>query len=262
MEQEKSWIGIPAILVTSKKRRDAIFAIEDTIADIGYLAERNAYLNASSQVSLNEETLSEWGDHDSLTTILRRYAQHLEGYWAPGEGCITLVQAMAVLVHAMDQGLIGMNPVFTRQPNPDYKKFLQQAPELYTEFRAGEQALFLWPLRYKNLLNVMERLEWYGNGYGNSDLAIHDFVCVLQAHPEKYESHLMKPNFKLALKLSKFYQMVNSTGQHFLDWKFLKQLQDIPFAGQCEDMRNETDQTKESDFCYQSKYLEAYESTR
>lgn len=231
-----------------KIREFAICGVEDAIAQIGYHAERNAFLNYSSKASLGIETLSEWGDHESLETVLQKCKNYLEEeYLKESNFYINLAQIGAILVHAMDYGVIGMEPIISRLPAENNFDYFQQKKCLYTELRAGEQSQFILPLRYRNLLEVLEQIAWYEDDYGNAAIELKRLARALLNNKEEYDQHLMNPY--LEKKMQQFYKMMIGSGQHFKDWFFINNVN--------VDSRLEQLYNKEKRIRYQRAYREA-----
>lgn len=199
------------------------YGVENSIAEIGYEAERHAYEHYTGTSAFSDETLSKWGDTHSLETLLEKCGQKLVPYLKEMNAYTDLYQIMAVIVHAMDYGLLGMNPVQSRHPCEDNLMFLQQKSELYTEQHAGEAALFIEPTRYRNFIPVLKQImDWREDDYGNAKLDIYWFVKRLKK--EKMQQQPLcetgEPYSILAENLFWFYQMVFWSGQRLSGWSF------------------------------------------
>lgn len=125
-------------------------AVEDAIISIADETELHAYRKSHSSFFLNDETLSNWGKYYSIDEILQKSISSF------GQAC-SLSQRFSILAyifHEMDLGIIGMNPIY-----------IPESAQVYTATRAGEQALFLEPMRYQNfipvLLEILRRCDRY-----------------------------------------------------------------------------------------------------
>lgn len=190
--------------------------VEDAIAHIGYGAERYAYMRYATGIAFSGEALAHWGDNHSLHTLLLL----CQKYMAQQNVCATLYQVAAVIVQAMDLGLLGMNPVYDWHPDHNGKRKEDMPKEVYTRQRAGEASLFIYPLRYWAFLPVLEEIasRRTGNDTG-ADFDLKQFirqipddtVCIQGAAESKQ---------LLFWHLQQFYKGLQSSGQAAADWDF------------------------------------------
>lgn len=202
-----------------KKQREYVqCAVENAIAIVGYEAEKNAYRHYSNIGSYSEETLTQWGDKHSITTLIAKCRDELNIYFEGEDRSANLYQICAVVVHAMDYGLLGMNTVIGRHPCKDNLTFIQQERALYTEQRAGEAALFIWPTRYRNCMPVLESIaQTYGFGTGISALEIDWFVARLE---QQEEWDFIETPGIVEHNLQRLFKLLLESGQRFEDWQF------------------------------------------
>ena len=208
LAQKEEWIPI-------------IYGVQDAIAEVGYEAERNAYDLASSQTTFSERTLSSWGDNHSISTLLIKCKEHLRPYLHFLNADVDLYQVMSVIIHAMDYGLIGMNPIYTRHPTHDNRSYVQQKKEVYAGQRAGEGSLFILPLRYRQYIPLLENVrKQHGNNYRDAELDIYWSLWSEAKISGKYDADNSESLDILSDELAWFYQMVSQCGQRFSDWRF------------------------------------------
>lgn len=131
-------------------QRSLVTAVEDTIIYIANETERHAYDKYHSIIPLEDVALSNWGKYYSIRTMLNKTIDYLGGTASVAQR----LSLLALIVHEMDLGIIGMNPL--------YESELQ---EIYTVTRAGEQAQTVEAMRYQTffpvLLEILERCRQY-----------------------------------------------------------------------------------------------------
>lgn len=197
--------------------------LEDTIAKVGLEAERNAYTLYRSGVYFSDETLSGWGDNHSLDTLLDELHLQTETYTDVLDG-VNLYEAVAMIVQAMDLGLLGMNTILDKQPCEDRVRYASKQRELYTRQRAGEAALFLLPIRYRNLLPVLSEIQ--AKRQTNFGSAKFDISCFVNSVIAKEAAPVilitndicMRPK-QLERSLCSAYEMLVQGGQQFKEWQ-------------------------------------------
>lgn len=181
-------------------KKGIIYSIENITAGIGIEAERNAHERCSSGVTFSEETLSSWGNYYSLRDILQRYFENMEK-----NSTVDIYQVLAVLVQEMDLGILGMNAHYDGE-------------HLFTAVRAGEQSLFIKPVRYRDYITVLSKIKSrYGNNRTDIQLDIQRFAeQILKTNPE-----LDKKIFGADM-LYQFLEGLWYSGQSLEDWDFFQ----------------------------------------
>ena len=197
--------------------------LEDTIAKVGLEAERNAYTLYGSGVYFSDETLSSWGDNHSLDTLLEKL--HLQAdIYTDVLDRVNLYEAVAIIVQAMDLGLLGMNTILDKQPCEDRVRYAAKPRELYTRQRAGEAALFLLPIRYRNLLPVLSEIQAKRQtNFGSAKYDIARFVnSVIAKEPAPVISitnDICMRSKQLERSLCSAYEMLVQGGQQIKEWQ-------------------------------------------
>lgn len=145
-------------------------AVQKTIYEIGLDAEKNAFDRYSSGIMFSEQMLANWGDHYSMQDIVSRCVKIYSSAQAISEeGMYYLV---ALIIQAMDLGSLGMDPLYGEQ-----SRRADTAEQIYTQVRAGEQSLFIEPLRYRKYLPVLAEIEQrYQKKWDDQVLEIGRFV--------------------------------------------------------------------------------------
>lgn len=118
----------------------------DVIHDMGLDAEQNAYKRSISMIPSTEALLASWGSYQGFFEVLETCRDRL----GTGE---SLYSCIAELIHAMDLGIVGMN-IHTRDLKEE-----DDTSFVYTMVKAGEQALFIKPLRYRNFIPLLSEIE-------------------------------------------------------------------------------------------------------
>ena len=197
--------------------------LEDTIAKVGLEAERNAYTLYGSGLVFSDEALSNWGDNHSLDTLLEKLRIQTQAYTDVLDG-VNLYEAVAIIVQAMDLGLLGMNTILDKQPCEDRVRYASKQRELYTRQRAGEAALFLLPIRYRNLLPVLSEIqEKRKEDFDGAAFDITRFVnSLITEEPAQVipitNDISMRPK-QLKRSLCSAYEMLVQGGQQFREWQ-------------------------------------------
>ena len=197
--------------------------LEDTVAQVGLEAERNAYTLYGSGVFFSDETLSSWGDNHSLDTLLEKLHLQTEIYTDVLDG-VNLYEAAAIIVQAMDLGLLGMNTVLDKQPCEDRVRYAEKPRELYTRQRAGEAALFLLPIRYRNLLPVLSEIQ--AKRQTNFGSAKYDIACFVNSVIAKEPAPVISITNDICMRskqlersLCSAYEMLVQGGQQIKEWQ-------------------------------------------
>lgn len=197
--------------------------LEDTISKVSLEAERNAYTLYGSGLSFSDEALSSWGDNHSIDTLLEKLRTQTKIYSSISNQ-VNVYEAIAIIIQAMDLGLLGMNTIFDRQPCADRVHYEARPRELYTRQRAGEAALFLLPIRYRNLLPVLDEIQ--EKRKEDLDGAAFDLTRFIDSLvPEDSTSSiqiaydLSVPADQLKLSLCSAYETLVLGGQKFKEWE-------------------------------------------
>lgn len=230
------------------EQKEAIYlGVEDAIAEIAYEAERHAYGLLNTQSSSTDETLTKWGRNHSLGTLLQKCDKKLNFYLQKYNIYADSYQVISIIIHETDYGILGMNPIKNHHPSLSNIEYYQKPMEIYTEQHAGEAALFLLPIRYRNFLFILRDIKSrYGNDVENAILEISRFLIKLYDRNEI--TGLEYKEYKE--KLPEFYQLLFWSGQSPNDWMFSL----TPFSlnsKQLEQQRQKDQETKE-------KYIECY----
>ena len=222
--------------------------VEDTLAKVSLEAERNAYTLYGSGLSFFDEAMSSWGDTHSIGAILEKLHAQAELYPAV-QGKLNLYETMAILIQAMDLGLLGMDTVFGQRPAmksvnswgacTDWGSHDSSPCEVYTWLRAGEAALFLLPIRYCNLLWVLDEIQYKRKeDLEGASFDLTRFVDSLASGPSgqniQIASDLAIPADQLKRSLCNAYEMLVLGGQKFKEWECGLHDRRLPDKMQCE----------------------------
>lgn len=196
-----------------------VFAVEDSIAQIGMQAERNAFDRFYTSSIFNDIDLTNWGKSYSLSTLLDVFQDVLGRYKKDLEEKPNLYQFVAVLTQAMDLGLLGMSTV----PQDTRDNLSNSEMEVYTRQRAGEAALFILPIRYRFFL---KDLGYIVNKCENDEeliaRKIDDLVNSLPSRDnkdnEEWQIYPHKSPEVMKQCLIHFVRMLLTSGQTFDDW--------------------------------------------
>ncbi len=186
----------------------------NVVSQLGLKAESNAHQREASDVPFNEELLTSWGEQDSILDVI---AQCLGQYRAREQTEADLYRTVAEIVHAMDLGVVGMNTS------------LEAPEEAYTMVKAGEQALFVKPMRYRRLIPLFCKLE--RKYAGDEGALLREIRSFAQTYAEvilKKEDGLLcsgagdseQEAEALAEELSSFVEELHASGQTVSDWDF------------------------------------------
>lgn len=197
--------------------------VEDSLSKISLEAERNAYTLYGSGLSFSDAAMSNWGDMHSMSTLLEKLHAQAETYPAV-RGHLNLYETAAILIQTMDLGLLGMNTAFGRQPCVDRMRYEDGPRELYTWIRAGESALFLLPLRHRNLLTVLDEVqEKRKEDLDGAAFDLARFVDSLasgnSAEQIPIAHDLSVPADQLKRSLCSTYELFVLGGQKFKEWE-------------------------------------------
>lgn len=123
----------------------------DVLYQLGVEAEKHAHERISSSYSFSEHSLANWGVAHSIMDVLDCYRHREREIEA-----IPIFSYLAELIHAMDLGIISMTPKDTCEWEPEKNP---DSNSIYTMVKAGEQALFIKPIRYRNFIPVLSEIE-------------------------------------------------------------------------------------------------------
>lgn len=197
--------------------------LEDTISKVSLEAERNAYTLYGSGLSFSDEALSSWGDNHSIDTLLEKLHTQTEIYPSVSNR-VNVYEVIAIITQAMDLGVLGMNTIFDRQPCADRVRYEASPRELYTRQRAGEAALFLLPIRYRNLLPVLDEIQ--EKRREDLDGAVFDLTRFIDSLVSgdstksiQIANDLSMPADQLKRSICSAYEMLVLGGQKFKEWE-------------------------------------------
>lgn len=135
---------VSTVLMELSDRDALLTAVEDTIIEIADATELDAYEKFQNGLLARDDVLSNQNTYYSIYYIFRKLIQKLNGR-------VSLSQrfsVLAFLLHAMDLGIIGMNPAYQKDSGT-----------VFTATRAGEQARFLKPERYQIYIPVLLEIQ-------------------------------------------------------------------------------------------------------
>ena len=213
-------------LCTQLKSDDPIvFAVEDTVAQIGIQAEYNAYIRYSGNTILSDRELISWGDNYSLEATLKSFHKILHHYTEDMEVAPNLYQVFAVIMQAMDLGLIGMSTVLSQPPAIEEEEPTSENPEIYTRQRAGEASLFILPIRYKEFLPklkvIVERYSEYPRILSSEiDELVEQLLPKRFFAPDDWKQRPHRSSKIMKDRLKYFVGGLMQSGQNFQEWDF------------------------------------------
>lgn len=209
--------------IIAKEDSPLVQCLEDTISKVSLEAERNAYTLYGSGLSFSDEALSSWGDNHSIDTLLEKLRTQIEIYPSVSNQ-VNIYEAIAIITQAMDLGLLGMNTIYDRQPCADRVRYEASPRELYTRQRAGEAALFLLPIRYRNLLPVLDEIQ--EKRKEDLDGAVFDLTRFIDSLVSgdstgsiQIAYDIFMPADQLKRSLCSAYEMLVLGGQKFKEWE-------------------------------------------
>lgn len=220
-----SWMDLHPVVGNSEANEDSpiVQCVEDTIAKVSLEAERNAYTLYGSGLSFSDEALSNWGDNHSIDTLLEKLRTQTK-FYASVPARVNVYEAVAIITQAMDLGLLGMNTILDRQPCLDLVRYETRPCELYTRQRAGEAALFLLPIRYRNLLPVLSEIqEKRGEDLDGAIFDLNRFIDSMApvdlGQPIQITDDIRIPADQLKRSLCSAYEILVLGGQKFKEWQ-------------------------------------------
>lgn len=116
----------------------------NVVSQLGLGAETNAHERLTSDVTFDEKLLISWGNNRSILEVVSMCREQCVqmGMKKPD-----IYKVVAEIIQAMDLGIIGMNTA------------LDSPKSSYTLVKAGEQALFVKPIRYRNFIPLFSEIE-------------------------------------------------------------------------------------------------------
>lgn len=197
--------------------------IEDTISMIGLEAEQNAYTLYGSGLSFSDEALTNWGDNHSIDTLLSKIHAQSQIYSTTLDR-VNIYDALAVITQSMDLGLLGMNTILDKQPCSNRVRYESNPRELYTRQRAGEASLFILPIRYRNLLPVLNEIQnKRKNDFEGAAFDLNHFIDVLASEDStktiRITNDIWMTFDQLKRSIYSAYEMLVKGGQNIKDWQ-------------------------------------------
>ena len=197
--------------------------LEDAISQVALAAEKNAFTLYGSGLCFSDEALSNWGENHSVSTLLEEMRTKVATY-ASVLKRPNLYESVAAIIQAIDIGLIDPFDTLDRQPLHDLSLRTSSPPEVYTRLRAGETALSLLPIRYRNLLPVLSEIqEKRGMDLDGAFFDLTRFVEKIKKDDSGQPIHLTDSVCMTAEQLKhnlfNFYGMFVYGGQKFKEWQ-------------------------------------------
>ena len=193
-------------------------AVLDAIAKLGLDVEKNAYEYGCANVFFDESAFRTWNRPYSMRDLLYNCKNQFESPLRMGDSTADLTQVTALIVQAMDLGLIGM----TVMSSDDKQHNVDNIKEVYTQVKAGEQALFIHPIRYAEMNMALQIIEEKCHSLqGLWDLEVFLFAKAVQKSlPSQGIQNLDK-------RLIKYMEELRSTGQTLSEWDLVSQKSSI-----------------------------------
>lgn len=189
-------------------------AVLDVIANLGHEVERDAYEYGSANVFFDESALKAWNRPFSMGRLLKECQRAFESPVRTGDSAATLTQVTALIVQAMDLGLIGMNVALQ---NGD-QAGTGLGGEVYTQVKAGEQALFIHPIRYAQMNSTLRMIEEKCDDLQDLlELEVFLFAKAVQKRFPGQETQ------NLAGRLRKYMDDLRDSGQTLSEWELVSQ---------------------------------------
>ena len=200
-----------------------VMCLEDSIAHLALEAERNAYALYGSGIPFPDEAKAKWGGNHSIAAVLDVFLSYSTNYPSLDVDNSNLYEVIAILVQAMDLGLIDMNTVYGYQSDSGYRGSDLCSWKVYTHLRAGEAALFILPIRFRNLITVLGQIyDIRRSDFPGVRFDIDSFINKLSNNDDSRDIQI-SDSIKMTagqLKLSLFdaYKMLVRGGQKFSKW--------------------------------------------
>ena len=181
-----------------EKAHELTIAAENSIVDIAYRAERNAYEKFTTSVLLDEKTLSSWGQNCSYKDMLAK-AVFFSGNTTSLRERLLLI---GIFTQEMDLGIMGMSP-----------RLWDDGRRIATTPRAGEQSLFILPKRYQDFIpTLIEMRRRCGMYQRDIEAEIGRFLSHVPA------SDLPGDAEQLTEELTQFVKELDWVGQSLSSW--------------------------------------------
>lgn len=175
-------------------------AVLDAIAELGLQAERNAYEYRNTGSFFGDNALSSNGISVSIGELIRECVYRL------GDNSqVDLGKIIAYITHAMDLGLLGMTAEISRD----------QSEQVYPDVKAGEQALFIHPLRYCKYNEALEMIE---QKYRNQVRLMEEEVLL---YVDALRKNGLVDNAHLAKELVAYMREIQLSGQSLSEWRLV-----------------------------------------
>lgn len=129
--------------------------VEDVIQNIGVKAEIDAYTLYGSGISFSDEAMSNWGSQHSLGTLLDELKNNIKS-----KASLGLYEAIGIIAQAIDLDLIDTQMILGKHPCENRLNRESSPCVLYTWLKISEPSLNIVPTRYRNLLHVLEEIQW------------------------------------------------------------------------------------------------------
>lgn len=171
-------------------------AVEDAIIQIADETERHAYEKLHSRIFLRDELLSNWGRYYTIGEMVEK-AVSAYGGTASVDQRLSMI---AILVHEMDLGIVGMNAAYKETDGM-----------VSTITRAGEQALFLEPMRYQMFIPVLLEIQKRCRAH----------LLDLEKEIRRFVDHIVPDRPELADQLYHFVEKTESLGGKLADWNLI-----------------------------------------
>lgn len=232
------WMNLipPVTPIELGENSPLVQCIEDTISMIGLEAEQNAYTLYGSGLSFSDEALTNWGDNHSIDTLLSKIHAQSQIYSTTLDQ-VNIYDTLAVITQSMDLGLLGMNTILDKQPCSDRVRYESNPRELYTRQRAGEASLFILPIRYRNLLPVLNEIQnKRKNDFEGAAFDLSHFIDVLASEEStktiRITNDILMTFDQLKRSIYSAYEMLVKGGQNIKEWQCALHDRRLPFAEQ------------------------------
>lgn len=216
----KNWKAEENELCGKEQDHSIAIAVQDAISQIGFSTEKTAYERFNSGAMFNDKMLSYWGEYYSIRDFLlecKKIFDEYGKYYTRTPAAADLYQVMAVVVQAMDLGLIGMNPLYGQISHETNGE-----SQFYTMLKAGEQALFIWPTRYQKFIpTLMEMSEKWGGKLGEIRIDLARFSRAYVENMGEIEQQKVETEaVHLFSQLWRFLNTLHESGLTLREWTF------------------------------------------
>ena len=217
----------------------------NVVSRLGLDAETNAYERLTSDVTFDEKLLTGWGNRHSILEVISMCQEQCVQM---GMGKPDIYKVVAEIIQAMDLGIIGMNTA------------LDSPKSSYTLVKAGEQALFVKPIRYRNFIPLFSEIE---RKYSSDREAILREIRYFTENNSEYilekdnslfcgcSGNTEKDAKKMTKELISFVEELYHSGQTISDW-------DISLSEQVDKENFSFMSQLMKDIDLQNKYVQLY----